>query len=156
MAGNAGGSISPKPYSFPDQAFLLSERMQQDVRHMFRGRKQCVWCESISLHARLQNHARTLRLFVAGNYRGLRADRVPLRPLLEAAIAAYITTIHSKLSHISPRHYAEFIDFLNKVKSTRNAGTAEGRGGEGRKRVESNRNYKKSATNTLVSVQQQC
>jgi len=96
---------------------------------MFRGRKQCVWCESISLHARLQNHARTLRLFVAGNYRGLRADRVPLRPLLEAAIAAYITTIHSKLSHISPRHYAEFIDFLNKVKSTRNAGTAEGRGG---------------------------
>nr|XP_002126311.1 zinc finger SWIM domain-containing protein 4-like [Ciona intestinalis] len=55
-----------------------------------------------------------------GNYgnRGLRADRGPLRPLLEAAIAAYVKTIHNKLSHISPRHYTEFIDFLNKARET--------------------------------------
>ncbi|XP_076814143.1 zinc finger SWIM domain-containing protein 5-like isoform X2 [Clavelina lepadiformis] len=56
----------------------------------------------------------------AGSYgnRGLRADRPPLRPLLEAAISAYVSTIHSKLSHISPRHYTEFIDFLNKARDT--------------------------------------
>uniref|UniRef100_H2YXM6 SWIM-type domain-containing protein n=1 Tax=Ciona savignyi TaxID=51511 RepID=H2YXM6_CIOSA len=50
--------------------------------------------------------------------RGLRADRVPLRPLLEASMAAYVNTIHSKLSHISPRHYTEFIGFLNKARET--------------------------------------
>nr|CAB3268067.1 zinc finger SWIM domain-containing protein 4-like [Phallusia mammillata] len=56
----------------------------------------------------------------SGNYgnRGLRADRAPLLPLLKRSVAAYIRTIHSKLSHISPRHYAEFIEFLNKARET--------------------------------------
>lgn len=62
---------------------------------------------------------KTVSYIIKGAYanRGLRADRPPLRPLLEASIAAYISTIHSKLSHISPRHYNEFINFLNKVSS---------------------------------------
>ena len=38
--------------------------------------------------------------------------------LLEAAIASYVTTTHSKLSSISPRHYAEFIEFLTKARET--------------------------------------
>ncbi|XP_039247425.2 zinc finger SWIM domain-containing protein 4-like [Styela clava] len=50
--------------------------------------------------------------------RSLRADGPILRPLLEVAISAYVSTIHAKLSHISPRHYTEFIDFLNKARET--------------------------------------
>jgi hypothetical protein len=42
----------------------------------------------------------------------------PLRQLLEAAMAAYVTTTHSRLSSISPRHYTEFIDFLIKARDT--------------------------------------
>ncbi|XP_030750668.1 zinc finger SWIM domain-containing protein 4-like isoform X2 [Sitophilus oryzae] len=45
-------------------------------------------------------------------------DRPPLRPLLEAAVAAYINTTHSRLTHISPRHYADFIDFLGRARDT--------------------------------------
>ena len=45
-------------------------------------------------------------------------DRPPLKHLLDATIAAYVTTTHSKLSSISPRHYTEFIDFLAKAKDT--------------------------------------
>ncbi len=33
-------------------------------------------------------------------------------------MSAFITTIHSRLSNISPRHYAEFIDFLTKARDT--------------------------------------
>lgn len=36
----------------------------------------------------------------------------PLRPLLEAALRAYASTTHARLAHISPRHYADFVDFL--------------------------------------------
>ncbi|XP_019747883.1 zinc finger SWIM domain-containing protein 6-like isoform X2 [Hippocampus comes] len=45
-------------------------------------------------------------------------DKAPLRILLDAAIAAYIDTAHSRLTHISPRHYGEFIDFLSKARET--------------------------------------
>ncbi|XP_076267009.1 zinc finger SWIM domain-containing protein 5-like isoform X2 [Rhynchophorus ferrugineus] len=45
-------------------------------------------------------------------------DRPPLRPLLDAAVAAYINTTHSRLTHISPRHYADFIDFLGRARDT--------------------------------------
>ena len=45
-------------------------------------------------------------------------DRPPLKTLLDAAIAAYINTTHSRLTHISPRHYGEFIEFLSKARET--------------------------------------
>lgn len=45
-------------------------------------------------------------------------DRPPLRQLLEAAVAAYINTTHSRLTHISPRHYGDFIEFLTKARDT--------------------------------------
>ncbi|XP_050297456.1 zinc finger SWIM domain-containing protein 5-like isoform X2 [Anthonomus grandis grandis] len=45
-------------------------------------------------------------------------DRPPLRPLLEAAVAAYVNTTHSRLTHISPRHYADFIEFLGRARDT--------------------------------------
>ncbi|KFQ04409.1 Zinc finger SWIM domain-containing protein 4, partial [Haliaeetus albicilla] len=31
---------------------------------------------------------------------------------------AYINTTHSRLTHISPRHYGEFIEFLSKARET--------------------------------------
>jgi hypothetical protein len=40
----------------------------------------------------------------------------PLRQLLDATIGAYVNTAHSKLTHISPRHYSEFIQFLGRAK----------------------------------------
>ncbi len=40
------------------------------------------------------------------------------RQLLDAAISAFVSTTHSRLSSISPRHYAEFIDFLCKARET--------------------------------------
>uniref|UniRef100_A0A8C5EDF0 Zinc finger SWIM domain-containing protein 6-like n=1 Tax=Gouania willdenowi TaxID=441366 RepID=A0A8C5EDF0_GOUWI len=45
-------------------------------------------------------------------------DKAPLRQLLDATIGAYINTTHSRLTHISPRHYSEFIDFLGKARET--------------------------------------
>lgn len=45
-------------------------------------------------------------------------DKPPLSNLLEATIAAFVTTTHSRLSSISPRHYTEFIDFLCKARDT--------------------------------------
>ena len=50
--------------------------------------------------------------------RPLSYDRSPLRQLLESALAAFVTTTHSRLTSISPRHYAEFIDFLTKARET--------------------------------------
>ena len=44
--------------------------------------------------------------------------QAPLKPLLDAAIAAYVNTTHSRLTHISPRHYGDFIDFLAKARET--------------------------------------
>ncbi|CAG10890.1 unnamed protein product [Tetraodon nigroviridis] len=40
------------------------------------------------------------------------------RQLLDATIGAYINTTHSRLTHISPRHYSEFIEFLGKARET--------------------------------------
>lgn len=48
----------------------------------------------------------------------LGTDRAPLCQLLDAAVAAYITTSHSRLTHISPRHYGDFIEFLGKARET--------------------------------------
>ncbi|XP_039627317.1 zinc finger SWIM domain-containing protein 4-like [Polypterus senegalus] len=45
-------------------------------------------------------------------------DKAPLCQMLEAAIGAYINTTHSRLTHISPRHYGEFIEFLGKARET--------------------------------------
>lgn len=45
-------------------------------------------------------------------------DKDPLRKLMDATIHAYIATTHSKLTHISPRHYGDFIDFLSKARET--------------------------------------
>lgn len=45
-------------------------------------------------------------------------DKAPLKLLVDAAIAAYVNTTQYRLSHISPRHYGEFIDFLTKARET--------------------------------------
>ncbi|XP_071117223.1 zinc finger SWIM domain-containing protein 5-like [Haliotis cracherodii] len=45
-------------------------------------------------------------------------EKLPLRQLMEATIYAYIQTTHSKLTHISPRHYGDFIEFLSKARET--------------------------------------
>ncbi|XP_013410887.1 zinc finger SWIM domain-containing protein 5 isoform X2 [Lingula anatina] len=45
-------------------------------------------------------------------------EKPPLRQLLDATIHAYISTTHSRLTHISPRHYGDFIDFLSKARET--------------------------------------
>ena len=57
-------------------------------------------------------------LAALASHRPLPMDRSPLRPLLDATIAAFVTTTHSRLSSISPRHYNEFIDFLTKARET--------------------------------------
>lgn len=43
-------------------------------------------------------------------------DKPPLIQLLNAALSAYVNTMHSRLAHISPRHYADFIEFLCKAR----------------------------------------
>lgn len=64
-----------------------------------------------------KHHAHRSRGCPAG-IKPLSYDRPPLRQLLEAAVAAYINTTHSRLTHISPRHYGDFIDFLTKARDT--------------------------------------
>lgn len=49
---------------------------------------------------------------------GLRCDEEPLRQLLEATISAYVNTTHSRLNHISPKHYMDFVSFLSKAHET--------------------------------------
>ncbi|XP_038626975.1 zinc finger SWIM domain-containing protein 4 isoform X1 [Tachyglossus aculeatus] len=46
------------------------------------------------------------------------SDKAPLCQLLDAAVTAYVNTTHSRLTHISPRHYGEFVDFLSKARET--------------------------------------
>uniref|UniRef100_A0A182IND7 ZSWIM4-8 C-terminal domain-containing protein n=1 Tax=Anopheles atroparvus TaxID=41427 RepID=A0A182IND7_ANOAO len=58
-------------------------------------------------------HGNNLRQCIKLSY-----DREPLNQLLEAAVSAYVNTTHSRLSHISPRHYSDFIDFLSKARDT--------------------------------------
>lgn len=45
-------------------------------------------------------------------------DRPPLSNLLYAAVKAYIETVMKRLEHISPRHYSDFIEFLNRAQET--------------------------------------
>ncbi|XP_064153072.1 zinc finger SWIM domain-containing protein 6-like [Anguilla rostrata] len=45
-------------------------------------------------------------------------EKAPLRQLLDATVGAYVNTTHSRLTHISPRHYGEFIEFLGKARET--------------------------------------
>jgi len=45
-------------------------------------------------------------------------DRPPLASLLSAALAAYVSAAHARLAHISPRHYADFIEFLVQARDT--------------------------------------
>jgi len=45
-------------------------------------------------------------------------DKPPLRQLLDAAIRAYKETTKARLMHISPRHYTDFIQFLEKAQET--------------------------------------
>ncbi|KAM9735793.1 zinc finger SWIM domain-containing protein 6-like [Menidia menidia] len=54
----------------------------------------------------------------AGGGKLMSLDKAPLRQLLDATIGAYINTTHSRLTHISPRHYSEFIEFLSKARET--------------------------------------
>ncbi|TMS08384.1 Zinc finger SWIM domain-containing protein 6 [Larimichthys crocea] len=61
----------------------------------------------VALHSRSRNSGKLMPL-----------DKAPLRQLLDATIGAYINTTHSRLTHISPRHYSEFIEFLSKARET--------------------------------------
>lgn len=45
----------------------------------------------------------------------LHVNRPPLRALLDATVQAFITATRSRLAHISPRHYTEFLEFLMKA-----------------------------------------
>lgn len=45
-------------------------------------------------------------------------DRAPLSILLNAAVSAFIDTVMTRLEHISPRHYSDFIDFLSRAQET--------------------------------------
>lgn len=45
-------------------------------------------------------------------------DEEPLRQLMEATISAYVNTAHSRLNHISPKHYMDFVTFLTKAQET--------------------------------------
>lgn len=95
-------------------------------------------CNKLSLFSPIGNNMRQCQK--------LSYDRAPLRQLLEAAVTAYVNTTHSRyalikladllfchikalhvfticfcsnrLSHISPRHYGDFIDFLSKARDT--------------------------------------
>lgn len=69
-------------------------------------------------HHHHHHHRSSSRGGCGGGVKPLSYDRPPLRPLLEAAVAAYVNTTHSRLTHISPRHYGDFIDFLGKARDT--------------------------------------
>ncbi|KDR21998.1 Zinc finger SWIM domain-containing protein 6 [Zootermopsis nevadensis] len=69
-------------------------------------------------HHHHHHHRNSSRGGCGGGVKPLSYDRPPLRQLLEAAVAAYVNTTHSRLTHISPRHYGDFIDFLGKARDT--------------------------------------
>ena len=54
----------------------------------------------------------------SGKATAMSLDKAPLRQLLDATVGAYVNTTHSRLTHISPRHYGEFIEFLGKARET--------------------------------------
>lgn len=77
--------------------------------------------DSVKHHHHHHHHHhshRTSSLVNRGSLKPLAYDRPPLKQLLEAAVAAYISTTHSRLMHISPRHYGDFIEFLVKARDT--------------------------------------
>ena len=49
---------------------------------------------------------------------GFKCNEEPVRQLMEATISAYVNTVHSRLNHISPKHYTDFVDFLMKAQET--------------------------------------
>lgn len=51
-------------------------------------------------------------------YKTYSLDRPPVSILLNAAVKAYIETIMTRLEHISPRHYSDFIEFLSRAQET--------------------------------------
>ncbi len=61
---------------------------------------------------------RSSSIATRGSVKHLSLDRPPLKSLLEAAVQAYVSTTHSRLMHISPRHYGDFIEFLVKAHET--------------------------------------
>ncbi|KAG7280149.1 hypothetical protein CRUP_003776 [Coryphaenoides rupestris] len=63
-----------------------------------------------AMHGRRHHHSVGSKL--------MSLDKAPLRKLLDATVGAYINTTHSRLTHISPRHYGEFIEFLGKARET--------------------------------------
>jgi len=63
-----------------------------------------------AMHGRRHHHGAGSKL--------MSLDKAPLRKLLDATVGAYINTTHSRLTHISPRHYGEFIEFLGKARET--------------------------------------
>ncbi|KAL1130265.1 hypothetical protein AAG570_013203 [Ranatra chinensis] len=65
-------------------------------------------------HHHHHRHSNSSRVLV----KPLSYDRQPLRQLLDAAISAFVDTAHSRLTHISPRHYGDFIEFLGKARDT--------------------------------------
>ncbi|KAI5709667.1 hypothetical protein M8J75_002174 [Diaphorina citri] len=69
-------------------------------------------------HHHHHHHHRSSSRSSSGGFKPLSYDRPPLRQLLEAAVAAYVNTTHSRLTHISPRHYGDFIEFLGKARDT--------------------------------------
>ncbi|GLG97797.1 Zinc finger protein SWIM domain-containing protein, putative [Gryllus bimaculatus] len=71
-----------------------------------------------SKHHHHHHHHHRSSTRCGGGMKPLSYDRPPLRQLLEAAVAAYVNTTHSRLTHISPRHYGDFIDFLGKARDT--------------------------------------
>ncbi|XP_018654439.1 putative zinc finger protein [Schistosoma mansoni] len=48
----------------------------------------------------------------------LSLDRPPLKGLLDAAINGFVMATHMRLANISPRQYAEFVDFLTRARDT--------------------------------------
>ncbi len=56
--------------------------------------------------------------FITSNHAIISVVFPSSRQLLDAAMTAFVSTTHSRLSSISPRHYTEFIDFLTKARDT--------------------------------------
>ncbi|KAK9497995.1 hypothetical protein O3M35_003886 [Rhynocoris fuscipes] len=69
-------------------------------------------------HHHHNSHHNNHRTGARSSSRPLPYDRPPLRQLLDAAVTAYVNTTHSRLTHISPRHYGDFIEFLGKARDT--------------------------------------
>ncbi|KAL7057810.1 hypothetical protein AAHC03_016424 [Spirometra sp. Aus1] len=50
----------------------------------------------------------------------LPVDLPPLKALLDATISAFVTTTNTRLANISPRQYAEFVEFLGRARDAFN------------------------------------